>query len=265
MSNPMGGPPPPPFPPPNQGQYQAPLPPGKKPNVLLWILGGVLVVMLGITTMCGVGGYLLYHKAKTSGFDSALMKKNPAYATAKIAVTMAPGVEVVSSDDDKGTVTVRNKDDGKMMTFKFDPEKKTMVVLDENGKEATVKISGQGDKGVLEVNSADGNFKLGAGADGELPAWVPAYPGSSPSGTFSASNKEGKQGGYGFKTPDAPAKILSFYQDQLKAAGFTLDVNTTTPQGGMLVADDKAGNHTLTVTVTADGSGSSVALLAMNK
>ena len=252
---------PPPFPQPSQ----APLPPGQKPNVLLWILGVILIVLLAISTMCGLGGYFLYRKAKSSGFDSALLQKNPAYAAAKITVTMAPGVEVLSSNDEKGTVTIRNKDDGKVVTFKFDPEKKTMVILDENGKQATVKISGEGEKGALEVNSADGNFKLGAGADNELPAWVPAYPGSSPTGTFSASNKEGRQGGYSFKTPDAPAKVLSYYQDQLKAAGFTINMTTTGAQGGLVIADNTASNHTITITVTPENNGSNVAILAINK
>jgi len=243
----MSSPTPPPFPQPNQ----VPLPPGKKPNVLLWVLGGVLVVMLAVASMCGLGGYLIYRKAKNSGFDSALMQKNPAYAAAKFAVSMAPGVEVISSDDNKGTVTVRNKEDGKVMTFKFDPGKKTMVVLDENGKEATVRINGDGDKAAIEVNSADGNFK--------------PYPGSNPTGMFSASNNEGKQGGYSFKTPDAPARVLSFYQDQLKSAGFTINMTTTGEQGGMVMAENKASSHTLTVTASPENGGSNVALMALTK
>ena len=50
---------PPSFPPPNQ----APLPPGKKPNILLWILGGFVVLMIGVTAMCGLGGFFLMRRA----------------------------------------------------------------------------------------------------------------------------------------------------------------------------------------------------------
>ena len=92
---------PPPFPPPNQ----APLPPGKKPNILLWILGGFVVLMIGVTAMCGLGGYFLMRKAKQAGFDSDLLTKNPAYAAAKMAVTLNPDVETVTSDDGSGTIT----------------------------------------------------------------------------------------------------------------------------------------------------------------
>ena len=74
-------------PPPDPFASQAPLPPGKKSNLLLWILGGVVVLMLGVTAMCGLGGYFLMRKAKEAGLDSGLLSKNPAYATAKMVVT----------------------------------------------------------------------------------------------------------------------------------------------------------------------------------
>ena len=62
------------------------------------------------------------------------MTKNPGYATAKLMVTMNPELDTVSSDDSSGTIVVREKKTGKTMTFKFDAEKKSMVVMDEDGK-----------------------------------------------------------------------------------------------------------------------------------
>ncbi len=79
-----------------------------------------------------------------------------------MVATMNPDVETVSSDDSSGTITVRDKKTGKTTTLKFDPEKKTMVVTDENGKEATVRVNTDGDKGTVEVQSADGTVKFGA-------------------------------------------------------------------------------------------------------
>ena len=107
--------------------------------------------MLGATAMCGLAGYFIMHKAKEAGLDSGLLSKNPFYAAAKMAATVNPDVETVTTDDSNGTITVRDKKTGKTTTLKFDPEKKTMVVIDENGKEATVKVNTDGDKGSVEV------------------------------------------------------------------------------------------------------------------
>jgi hypothetical protein len=251
---------PPPYPPPNQ----APLPPGKKPNILLWILGGFVVLMIGVTAMCGLGGYFLMRKAKQAGFDSGLLSSNPAYAAAKMAATINPDVETVSSDDGSGTITVRDKKTGKTTTLKFDPDKKTMVVTDENGKQATVKVNTD-DKGAVEVQSSDGTVKFGATGNNQMPGWVPVYPGSSPQGTFSSQNKEGNQSTYAFKTKDAPAKVMSYYQDQLKAGGFTINMTTNTPEGGMVMAEDGGKTRTLMLTVSGSTDGTDVSLTSVEK
>jgi hypothetical protein len=256
---------PPAFPPPNPFPNQAPLPPGKKPNILIWILGGFVVLMIGVTAMCGLGGYFLMRKAKQAGFDSALLTKNPGYATAKMMVTMNPELDTVSSDDSNGTITVREKKTGKTMTLKFDPDKKTMVVADENGKEATVKLNTDGDKGSIEVQSSDGTVKFGASGSNQMPAWMPVYPGSSPQGTFSAQTKDGNQSTFTFKTKDAPAKVMSYYQDQLKAGGFTINMTTNTPQGGMVMAEDGGKTRSVMLTVGGSGDGTDVSVTSIEK
>ena len=253
---------PPSFPSPQPfASSQPPLPPGKKSNLLLWIVGIVVVVMVGFTAMCGLGGYFLMRKAKQSGLDSELLTKNPGYATAKMMVTMNPQLDVVSSDDSSGAIVVREKKTGKTMTFKFDPEKKSMVVVDEDGKEATVKLNADGDKSGVEVQSADGTVKFGGSGSNQLPAWIPTYPGSSTKGTFSSQSKDGNQSTFAFKTSDAPAKVISYYQDQLKSGGFNITMATNTPQGGMLMAEDSGKTRSVILTVgasSADGTDVSV-------
>jgi hypothetical protein len=250
----------PPFP-----QGQAPLPPGKKSNILIWILGGIVALMIGATAMCGLAGYFIMHKAKEAGLDSGLLSKNPFYAAAKMAATVNPDVETVSTDDSSGTITVRDKKSGKTTTLKFDPNKKTMVVIDENGKEATVRVNTDGDKGSVEVQSADGNMKFGASASSQTPAWMPVYPGSSPTGTFSTQTKDGNQSTFAFKTQDAPAKVMAYYQDQLKSAGFTINMATNTPQGGMVMAEDSGKSHSLMITASSSNEGTDVSLTAIEK
>jgi len=256
------------YPPPNYqqpGYPQAPLPPGKKNNVLLWVIGGVVVALCGLMLTCSLGGYFLVHKARQAGLDTNLFSRNPAYAAAKLAVTLNPELETVSTDDVSGTVSVRDKKSGKMMTFKFDPDKRTMVVIDDEGKQVTVGVKGSGDSGAVEINSPDGAIKFGSAAGNAAPAWVPVYPGSSPQGTFSAQTGEGTQNGFGFKTSDAPDKVTAFYQDQLKAAGFSVNPIATGAQGGMVQAEDSGKKRTIVVTVGASGGTTSANIIAVEK
>lgn len=244
---------------------QAPLPPGKKPNILLWILGGFVILMLGVTAMCGLGGYFLMRKAKQAGFDSSLIGSNPAYAAAKLAATMNPETETVSTDDSSGTITVRDKKSGKTTTLKFDPDKKTMVVTDENGKESTVRLNTDGDKGAVEIQSADGTMKFGATGSNQMPSWVPVYPGSAPQGTFSSQSKEGNQSTFAFKTKDAPAKVISYYQDQLKSGGFTINMTTNTPEGGMVMAEGAGKTRSVMLTVGSSSDVTDVSVTSIEK
>jgi hypothetical protein len=213
--------------------------------------------------MCGVGGYLLMRKAKNSGLDSSLMKTNPAYAAAKMAATLNQDVEVLSSDDGTGTIKVRDKKTGQTTTMRFDTASKQMTVIDGEGKQSTVSITGEGDKASVNIQSADGTAKFSAAGDNQLPAWVPVYPGSTPKGTFSASNKDGTQSAFGFKTNDAPAKVMEYYQNQLKSSGFNVTQTFSTATGGMMSAEN--GGRTLTVTVGASGKETSASLMTIEK
>ena len=88
-----------------------------------------------------------------------------------------------------------------------------------------------------------------------------AENGSSPKGTFSSQTKDGNQSTFAFKTNDAPAKVMSYYQDQLKSGGFNITMTTNTPQGGMVMAEDGGKTRSVVLTVgagTSDGTDVSV-------
>ena len=229
-------------------------------KILLWVVGIVAALFLLSLGTCAVAGFYAMHKARQAGFDSALIQKNPALATAKMAVTMNPDVELVSSDDAAGTIVVRDKKTGKVTTMKFDPQKKSMVIIDENGKSATLTASGEGANQGLEVKSSEGTMKIGAGAD-KAPDWVPVYPGSSPQSTFSASNAGEQSGSYTFTTSDAADKVISFYSDNLKAHGFevsNMTSNTGGKTGGMVTGEDKASKRSVVVTLGGEDDGTHV-------
>ncbi len=231
--------------------------PPKKSNVFLWILGifGGLVVLLVLSGIAGT--YFLIHKAKQAGMDSELMQKNPGLATAKMMVTLNPDLEIVRSNDSAGTIVVKNKRDGKVMSMKFDPEKKSMVITDEKGNEA--KISTDGNSVNVETKGDNGNAKFGTGAGADkAPSWVPVYPGSNPQNTMSV-NENGKQSGaFVFTTTDSADKVLSFYGQALKSAGLTVTTTTSTSDGkvsGVVNGEDKDSGHAVGVIVGSDSNG----------
>lgn len=248
---------PPSLPPQNSGA------PVKKTSPLVWILGGIAVLLCGVMLTCGVVGFIAFRAVKNAGFDPDLMQRNPGLALTKMAAALHPDLEIVATNDRTGKITMREKSTGKVMTFKFDPDKKTLVMTDDEGKEVKISASGNGDTGSLSVQSPDGTVKLGAGA-GKAPSWVPVYPGTSMTGTFSAQSADGEQGTFSFKSADAPAKVIAFYQEQLKAGGYSVS-QMTNDQGGMVSGGSADGKRSLTVTVGASGSGTEGNIVASEK
>jgi hypothetical protein len=234
----------------------------KKTSVWIWILGGIAIFFCAIMLTCGVGAYMLYRGVKNAGFDSELMKTNPGLAMAKMVAATNRNLEVVSTNDRTGTIVVREKSTGKVMTYKFDPQTKRMVITADDGKQSSVTIDNNG----VSAQSSDGSsVKYGAATGNDVPSWVPVYPGSSPQGTMSSTSPEGSQNTFTFKSKDPSTKIIAYYSDQLKSAGFTINMTTTTDQGGMVQASDDAKKHTITVIVGTSGDETSTAITAIEK
>lgn len=228
--------------------YPPPPPPpaGKKVSPLVWILLGVGgVFFLGLLAV-GIGGYLFVHKVKQ------VAGGNPASVIRMIA-SMNPDVEVLSSDEGSGRITIRNKKDGKVVTLNFEDVKNGKISFQEDGKDAvSIQANGKDGQGTVEVKSAEGTAVFGAGS-GRVPAWVPAYPGSSPQGHFSKKGVEGESGSYSFRTKDSVEKVAQYYQDALKGAGFEL--NTAAAGGGTSVMSAKKDGDRKTVVLTLSGDG----------
>ena len=244
---------------------QGPGAPAKKTSPLVWILGGIAVLLCGGMLMCGVVGFLAVRAVKNAGFDPDLMKRNPGLAMAKMAAAVNPNLETVRTNEGTGTITMRDKTNGKIVTFRFDPDKKSMVVVGDDGKEVTFNASGDGKNGAVTVQSAEGTMRFGAAAGNTAPAWVPVYPGSSPQGTMATQTKEGSSNTFTFKTSDAAGKVLAYYQDQLKSAGFKINLASSADQGGMLQAEDTDKKRTIVVTVGSSGDGTEGSVMAVEK
>jgi len=235
----------------------------KKTSPLVWIL----VAVLGIFMLIGIaivgGGLFLVHKAKQAGLDPELMRNNPGLATAKLLAATNPDLEVVSSDDRRGLITIRQKSTGKTMTVNMDQIKSGKITFTEEGKPpVTMEAHGNGDTGSLQVKS--GSESLSFGANGaSLPAWIPNYPNSKPQSNFSMNGKEGTSAAFQFQTQDAPKDVLAFYEHGLQQNGFKITLSSTsqtdTGTGGMVTAEDQANKRNLLVAARNEpGKGTTV-------
>jgi len=256
---PQSGQPPYPQPYPPQGQ------PPKKSNTLKIVLIVVAVVVCLGVAAASIGGYFLYRAVKNAGFDSDLMKTNPGLALTKMMATLHPDMEVISTDDARGTVTVRDKKTGKTTTFRWDPGKKTLVIVGDDGKEVKFGASGDSKDGSVTIESGDGTVKFGAVAGNNAPAWAPVYPGTTPQGSFSSQTPDGSQNTYTFKTHDPASKVLDYFKQQLSSAGFKINTTAASDQGGLLQAATDDGKRSVMVTVGTSTEGAEGSVTTIEK
>jgi hypothetical protein len=120
-------------------------------------------------------------------------------------------------------------------------------LIPERGRDGGVSFNVRGSDG------KNAHIEIGASA-GKLPSWVPVYPGSEGHANFAVKgtgdNDEGEGGNVTFTTSDDATRVKSFYADKCKEMGMKVDLETTTPEGGMFIAADEGGEkRSLTVVI----------------
>jgi hypothetical protein len=218
----------------------------RKTSPIVWIL----VIVLGLFVLAGIGtvagGYFLVHKVRQAGFDPDLMRRNPGLAISKMVMAAVPDAEVLRTDDGAGTITVRDKKTGKVVTMTFDEARQGKFTFQAEGPDH--------EKASIEVG--------GSGAN--VPAELPVYPGAKVEGNFSVTGNgadgQGSASQFQFTTPDSPSKVLAYYHEKLEGSGMKLALNTPTTDGGMLMAEDDSRGQAIIVTVGKNGEGSSISV-----
>jgi hypothetical protein len=222
---------------------------------VVWVLGGCLGLVVIAGLVLAVGGFFVARKVEQAG-------RNPGFAAAKLIAQMNPEVEIVSSDEDTGAITLREKKTGKVITFDFrDIEKGRLVFTGEGGEK--VEIAGEGESGSMEVKTGEGTVRLGAGAGAKIPGWLPDYPGSQPEGTFSAQGKDGDSGAYHFKTGNPVEDVARFYEEAFQSAGFEAHKNIIKLDGNTsasVTAQDSSGKREAHVGISEDDGETQVAV-----
>jgi len=211
-------------------------PPRKGTNpvlIILMILGGLVVLgIIGAVVVVNV----FVHKVKQAGFDPELMQRNPGLAVAKMITAFNPDAEVLRTDERAGTITVRDRKTGKVVTLRFDDVRNGHFNMDiqEDGKNASLSF---GD------------------TSSRQPSWVPAYPGAKMNGGFSAtaSDEHGDAGTYNFTTTDSPQQVRNFYEEKARGSGMVVEANADTPLGASLKITDPGSKRNIGVLIMGNG------------
>ncbi|HVN32627.1 MAG TPA: hypothetical protein VMT45_11635 [Thermoanaerobaculaceae bacterium] len=239
---------PPMAPPPAQPAPGAPAP-KKGTSPLVWILagcGGLIVIAMLVLL---AGGYFVAHKVK--GY-AEIAKKNPAMAAAKIMVSVNPDLEIVSEDDDKGTITVRDKKTGEEITMNAEDIKNGRLKFkNKKGEEVTFEGSAGSGKEGFKIKTDKGTMAFGNAPAEAPPSWVPSYPGASAVASSREKTDEGFTGTSSFHTSDSVEAVLAHFEKELKKAGFNVERTKTGEMSGLGTINARgSGDRTINVVVT---------------
>ena len=227
-----------------------PAPTNKGVSPWVWVgIGCAGLLVLGAVA-AGIGGYFLVGKAKEVARD---IEDDPIAATARMIAMTNPEIELVAADKENGTVTFRNTETGEEFTFDYEDIEEGRFSFTSGDETASIDLDTEGDR--MTITTDEGTATFGADADlSNRPDWIPIYPGADAKGTFNSETSEMRTGGFTFVTDDSPEGVLSFYGSELESAGLTIASRTTTPEGGLLIANASDSSRTATVTAsTKDG------------
>jgi uncharacterized protein YneF (UPF0154 family) len=226
--------------------------------------GGLLILVL-IVVMAA--GFFVAKKVKDVAGD---FEDNPAMATAKMIVKVNPELEEVATDEEAGTITVRNKKTGEVVTVNFDDIQDGKLSFTTDEGEVKVDASQLDENGSMTVTSGDGSVVVATGKPSakDLPSWVPMYPGTEPTSRHSMRTETTLSGGFEITTEDAVADVLEFYRSELESAGYEISVNTYTQdetEGGMVNGNNEAEHRSIIVILSREAGENTKAVVSFNE
>lgn len=230
---------------------------------------------LGITALV-VAGLLFVRNASERAVD---FRENPAEAFAEMAELFGEDVTVVETDESAEQVVLRFGDEGEVVTVdlaqaldrfregvRFEGEASESggrIRIRTSDGETRIELRGDGDGGFLRIDSPDGEMRFSAGDEaGELPDWVPMYPGAQVRNLlFSNESESGRSGAVVLSTDADAGDVVAWYGDRLDEAGYWTSVVVAGPDGdrGRVEVRSSDGDEGRKLSVVAgrddDGSG----------
>jgi hypothetical protein len=233
------------------------------------LLGVIAMVVLGVSVFNWGRGALEDATGERSLSDIVeRLEDSPARTMAETVIRMNPELELLSTDDDAGTITFRSSETGEEATLNFEDIAQGRFTMTTSEGEVSIDASAAVDAAPGAVGSAAGGGVTFSGPDGqirlggsisldELPDWVPVYPGSEDAQVgYMTSTAAGPSGMMTGTTNDAPQQVADHYRDAFTDNSFTVANESSTQSGTTeLILISAAGDDgTVNVTATREGS-----------
>jgi hypothetical protein len=167
---------------------------------------------------------------------------------------------MVESDEDAGTITVREKSSGKVVTFNYEDVEEGRISFET--EEGRVEISGstEGGQGQMTITTPEGQTRIGQG--GEVPDWVPIHPATSAQEAAYQTAGPSGEAGHVSLTVDAEAEaVVDYYKSALEKEGYEVSVSSFSSSGeSVSVVTGQKGAGNVVASVTEKGGRTQVAL-----
>lgn len=258
MSNGVPPPPPPSAPPPaTYPPPGVPAPAKKGLSPLAWVgigCGGLLLLAL---VAFAIGTTLLVNKGKEL---AAEYEGNPARAAAELVVRVNPDLEMVSTDEEAGTMTIRQISTGKVGTFSYSDLQKGKFSWSSDDGSVSYDLSNAEEEGIA-IETAEGRTVLG-GKGSQLPEWVPLPDGVTQSGSlYSSQSGDTVTGAFTYGTDRDPDELVDFYVQALEGAGFEVETNRLEAGGSRHASvSGRRDGQSVTATVTTEAGTTNLML-----
>jgi len=186
---------------------------------VLIVIGVVSVLFMGSCAAC------VWYVGSVVSDVAEDFEANPAKATAELAVRMNPDLELVDSDDEAGTITVRSSGTGEEITVDFSEIAAGNFSFTTDEGEVSVRA----DEGGVTATAADGAVtSLGRATLDDLQDWVLRYPGADYAGGNVVVDTDGLSvGAFVLLTDDSATDVFAYYEEHLRAAGYKVTRQTT--------------------------------------
>ncbi len=234
--------------------------------------GGIVVV--GFLVFMALGLFV-FNKAKevveeTTGGESVSdflegMQENPAKTAAETMVRMNPDLELVSTDDDAGTITFTNTKTGEEATLNFEDIAEGRFSMSTDEGEYRIDATDGGEGGVTFTGPDGQETRIGASADlSAVPDWAPRYPGMTDAqSSLHSTTADGVMGAFTGKSDDDAQKVIDHYKQLFEDKGYEIGGESMTRTGDSAfggINGDLGDGRSVNVVVMESGGSTQVTI-----